>query len=221
MKYNKQSFNDEGRNNMKFLKKINIGLVLAIIAIIAVVIYCVSVESNRKNSKADIKKACEEFIDITNKYSTLPEQYQVLGEEGSKINLDTYNSEMESELKKVTTTDQTANIQKMILSEVLKNQLLNTNAINTSFNRKITKISSYEFDGNQVTVSFSSKISIKQKYAEVNSLTAESEEKVKDIDIDADEESITLEQKDGKWKVVSANLTYDSNSKSMATPFSF
>jgi len=206
---------------MKFLKKINIGLVLAIIAIVAVVIYCISVESNRKSSKEDIKKACEEFIEITDKYSVLPEQYQVLGEEGSKINLDTYYSEMEDALKGVTTTDQTANVQKRIISELLQNQLLNTDIINTSFDRKITKISSYEFDGNQVTVSFSSRITIKQKYKELNVLTGENMEKVKDNSIDSDSESITLEQKDGKWKIVSTNLTYNANGNDMAMSFSF
>ncbi|MBR2745023.1 MAG: hypothetical protein IKE01_07020 [Clostridia bacterium] len=205
---------------MKFFKKINIGLVLAIIAIVAVVIYCISVESNRKSSKEDIKKACEEFIEITDKYSVLPEQYQVLGEEGSKINLDTYYSEMEDALKGVTTTDQTANVQKRILSELLQKQLLNTDTINTNFDRKITKISSYEFDGNQVTVSFSSKITIKQKYKEINVLTGETMEKMKDDSIDSDSESITLEQKDGKWKIVSTNLTYSANGNNMTMPFS-
>ena len=97
---------------------------------------------------------------------------------------------------------------------------MNTDTINTNFDRKITKISSYEFDGNQVTVSFSSKITIKQKYKEINVLTGETMEKMKDDSIDSDSESITLEQKDGKWKIVSTNLTYSANGNNMTMPFS-
>lgn len=205
---------------MKFIKKINIGLVIAIIAIIAVVIYCVKTESSRNNSKEDIKKVCEEFIDITDKYSILPEQYQVVGSSGSNIDLSNYYSEMKSELQKYTTTEQTANIQKLILSEVVDNQLLNTTSIITEFDRKIVKISSYVFDGNQVTVTFKSKVSVKQKYQDMNMETGEVAEKVKDSSFDSDSESITLEKKDGKWKIVSANLNYNSNSSAyMGTSF--
>ena len=49
---------------MKFIKKLNIGLVLAIIAILAVIIYSVNIENERKASKQEIirryfKTGCE------------------------------------------------------------------------------------------------------------------------------------------------------------------
>lgn len=197
---------------MKFFKKINIGLILAIITIISVVIYCINVESDRKKSKEDIKKVCEEFVGVTNRLCLLPEQYQVIGEDGSKTDLNNYFSNMKNEIQNYTATEQIANIQKIILSEVVQNQLLNTATITTDFDRKITKISSYNFDGNQVTVTFKSKITIKQKYNDMNIETGKTEEKVKEESFDVDEETITLEHKDGKWKIVSANLDYRTNS---------
>ena len=48
---------------MKFIKKVNLGLVLLIIAIIAVVVYSICIESQRKSEKQDIKKICEEKKD--------------------------------------------------------------------------------------------------------------------------------------------------------------
>ena len=206
---------------MKLLRKTNIGLILAVMAIIVVTVYCIRLDASRKNSKEDIKKACEEFINITDKYCILPEQYQVIGENGNSIDLKDYFSEMKEELQKVTTTEETANIQKSILSENVENQLLNTSVITTNFDRKITKISSYQFDGNQVTVTFKSKISTKQKYQELNKENGEMVERVKDGAFEANTESIILEQKDGIWKVVSANLMYNQNSNIMGLPYNF
>ena len=90
---------------MKFIKKLNIGLVLAIIAILAVIIYSVNIENERKASKQEIKKSCEEFISITDKYYTLPENYQTIGEKSQDVDLTNYYTEMENELKTKTIND--------------------------------------------------------------------------------------------------------------------
>ena len=50
---------------MKILKKINLGLVLTIIVVLAVGIYSINVEGQRKNSKEEIRKSCEEYIDLS------------------------------------------------------------------------------------------------------------------------------------------------------------
>lgn len=193
---------------MRFIKKINIGFVLALIAVVAIVVYSVNIEAGRKSAKEDVKKVCEEFINLTDKYSILPAEYQVVGVQNANVDLNNFYSEMKGELDKITTTGTTANIQKTILSEVVQNQLLNTTEITTSFDREITKISSYEFDGNQVTVTFESKVTVKQKYNDVNVETGELSEKIKENSFESSNETITLEQKDGTWKVVCANLSY-------------
>ncbi len=200
---------------MKFIKKINIGLVLAIIAIVAVVVYSVNLESGRKSAKEDIKKACEEFIDLTDKYYTLPSEYQVIGEKSVDVDLTDFYTKMEDELRAKTTSEGTANIQKTILTEYVKNQLVNTSRITVSFNREITKISNYNFDGNQVTVTFNSKITTKQKYNDINLETGETSEKIRENVFEVQNESITLEKKDGTWKIVYANLQYQDGNSSM------
>ncbi len=193
---------------MKFFKKINLGLILAIITILAVIIYSVNVDNTRQKSKEDIKKACEGFIDITNKYAVLPEQYQVINQDAKTVNLNDYNSKIEEELNNAMVSEFATKIQKSILSDIVQNDLLNTSDINCSYDRKINKISSYEFDGNQVTVTFNSKLTVKQKYMDVNLESGEQSEKVREQTIEKMYETITLEQKDGSWKVVQANLDY-------------
>ena len=200
---------------MKFFKKINIGLVLTIIVLLAVVIYSINVENNRKNSKEDIKKACENFIEISNKYSILPTEYQVIGEDGKKVDLSAYYSEIKNELNKITTNESATNIQKNIISDNLESQLLNTSSFITEFNKKIVKITSYSFDGNQVSVTFNTKTTVKQKYQDINSETGEPIEKVKESSFDNEDESITLERKDGNWKIVCGNLSYSADNSLM------
>lgn len=200
---------------MKFFKKINIGLILTIIVLLAVVIYSINVENNRKNSKEDIKKACENFIEISNKYSILPTEYQVIGEDGKNVDLSAYYSEIKNELNKIAINESATNIQKNIISDNLESQLLNTSSFITEFDKKIVKITSYSFDGNQVSVTFNTKTTVKQKYQDINSETGEPIEKVKESSFDNEDESITLERKDGNWKIVCGNLSYSADNSLM------
>ena len=193
---------------MKVLKKINLGLVLTIIVVLAVVIYSINVEGERKSSKEEIRKSCEEYIDLIDKYVVLPESAQVFGEDVKNVKLDDYFAEMEGKLKEVMVSDSAVSIEKSIVSDYAQRDLLNTTTFVTSYDKEIIKIKSYEFDGNQVTVAFESRIKIKQKYMDFNAETGESTEKVKEDTIEGLRETITLEKKDGKWKVVYSDLNF-------------
>ena len=191
---------------MKILKKINIGLVLAIITILAVVIYCVNLESSRKSAKQDIKKVCEEFIDLSDKYSKLPEEYQNVGGDLKQVNLDVYYSQLETELKEKMKNDAVVKIEKSVLEEKLKKQLYDLSKITIDVNTEITKISSYKFNGDQVTVTFNTKVTTKQKYLDDENKISE---KINETNYEDD--SIVLQQIDGKWKIVLADLGYISD----------
>ena len=191
---------------MKILKIINIGLVLAIITILAVVIYCVKLESSRKSAKQDIKKVCEEFIDLSDKYSKLPEEYQNVGGDLKQVNLDVYYSQLETELKEKMKNDAVVKIEKSVLEEKLKKQLYDLSKITIDVNTEITKISSYKFNGDEVTVTFNTKVTTKQKYLDDENKISE---KINETNYEDD--SIVLQQIDGKWKIVLADLGYISD----------
>lgn len=189
---------------MKGLKKLNLGLILAIIVVIGVVIYCIKVGNERKTAKSDINKACEEFIMLTNKHAVLPEDKQVIGIKKADVNVAEISSKAKADLKDKMLTEDAAEIQALILEDSINKQLIDTKKITTSFERKISKITSYQFDGNQVTVTFNSRVSQKKKYKDEGDET----EKVSEDSFDIQGETITLEKKDGNWKVVYASLTY-------------
>ena len=58
---------------MKFLKKINKGLVLTILVLLGLIIYLINVEVTRNKEKPEIEKICKEYIDIIDEYLKMPE----------------------------------------------------------------------------------------------------------------------------------------------------
>ena len=197
---------------MKFLRKINLGLILTIIVVAAVAIYSVNVELNRNKEKENIKKACEEFIDITNKYAMLPEQKQDLNKKITEQELNDYINEIEKGLKeKMVDNDSAIEIQATILESELLNQIATEN-IATKFEREILKISSYSFDGDQVTVSFKDKVNKDVKYKTNNGYdelgNEIKKEESKNISFGNEYETITLQKVDNTWKVVYADIQY-------------
>lgn len=197
---------------MKVLKKINLGLVITIIAIVAIVIYSINVENSRKNAKEEIKKTCEEYIAVTNNYCILPEQYRVVNQNATEVDLNAISEQIKNEVGKYTISDKTAEIQKLNLIESVKNQLIDTSYVTTEYSRKIDRITDYKFVENQVTVTFNTSATIKQKYNEIDEETGEISERIKESALTNQGESMVLEIKDGKWKVVSTNFSYSMKS---------
>lgn len=210
---------------MKILKKVNKGLVLTIIVIVALVIYLVGVEKQREADKDDIIKACEEFIDFTDKYSVIPEDVLKLGEVFSQDKLNEYIQKMKNELPEyMIENDEAVGIEAQILQTNIENaystestiETENTdeeqagqsneniiNSIKTKMEREITKISSYEYDGNQVTVTFNSTTTLTTNYLN-NGETQENQSSFNGY-----EEQIILQKIDSKWKVVYSDLQND------------
>lgn len=191
---------------MRILKKINKGLILTLIVLLVLIIYLVNVEKQRKAEKEDIKKACEEFISFTDKYSVLPEEMQTLTEEALESKLDDYKKEMKTELQKLMIqNEKSVKIQHQILSSNLENGY-NLAEIRTKWERKIIKISNYAFEGDQVTVTFKSKVETSTKR-----LNEENEEQERQDSFDAPNDEIVLQKVDGKWKIVYSNLQFGYN----------
>ena len=190
---------------MKYLKKINKGLILTIIVVLALIIYLVGVEKQREADKVEIKNVCEKFVDITNKYLVLPEKIQTLtgdvSEEAEKL----YEQETENELKNIMVDNSEAvKIQHQFLINALKRGYTETNEVRTKYERNITKIASYEFEGNTVTVTFNSKVETESKY-----LNYLNQEQTRVVSFSPANEEIMLQKNDGEWKVTYANLQYD------------
>lgn len=63
---------------MKILRKINKGLILTIIVLLVLIIYLVNLEVKRNAEKPKIEQVCNEYIELMNKYASMPKDYQKL-----------------------------------------------------------------------------------------------------------------------------------------------
>lgn len=197
--------------DMRFLKKINKGLILTIIVLIILVTYLVGVEKQRKSDKTEIKNACEEFVNLTNKYLVLPEEMQSLTNKIPEEQEKEYGEEAEKALKNIMVDNTEAiKIQHQFLIQALKNGYSSTNEIRTKYERKMAEITSYEFEGNTVTVTFSSNVEIETKY-----LNYIQQEQTRALSFTAPSDEIMLQKVDGKWKVVYSNLQYETYGNSL------
>lgn len=190
---------------MKVLKKINKGLILTILVLIVLVIYFSNLEKQRASDKTDIKKACESFIELTDKYSVLPEELQTLKGEVPEDKVKEYTNQMKKDLTEIMIDNQeSVNIQQKILEESLRNGY-SEGQVRTNWSRKIQKVSSYQFEKNQVTVS------LKDNIEETIKTSDGIEEYNKNNEFEASKDEIVLQKVNGKWKVVYANLLFDDN----------
>lgn len=190
---------------MRILKKINKGAVLTVIVLVALIIYLTGVENQRKEDKEIIKQTCEEMVDIIDECMVYPEDMQKLGEEVSKENQEKYGEQIKAKLaEKMIDNKETVEMQcKTIVNNL--NYQNDKNEIRTKFERNINKISGYQFDGDQVTVTFSSTVQVEKKYKD--SITGEEQTNSQSFSTSDDE--IVLQKIDGKWKVTYTNLQYN------------
>lgn len=190
---------------MKVLKKINKGLILTIIVLAALLIYISSIEKQRNSDKPDIRKACEEFIALTDKYVVLPEDMQKSEVSEEKVN--EYVNQMKSDVEKVMISNTEAvKIQKQVIENNLRDSY-NALDVRSKVSRKIKKINGYEFDGNQVTVKLKDQVEIVTKVFDEIDSTKETET------FDASNDEIILQKIDGKWKIVYSNLQFDGSNR--------
>lgn len=190
---------------MKVLKKINKGLILTIIVLAALLIYISSIEKQRNSDKPDIRKACEEFIALTDKYVVLPEDMQKSEVSEEKVN--EYVNQMKSDVEKVMISNTEAvKIQKQVIENNLRDSY-NALDVRSKVSRKIKKINGYEFDGNQVTVKLNNQVEIVTKVFDEIESTKETET------FEASSDEIILQKVDGKWKIVYSNLQFDGSNR--------
>lgn len=207
---------------MKTLKKINKGLILTIFVLLILIIYLIAVEAKRNSEKPYIEKACEEYIEITNKYLKVPEESKKIYDKGNIENLDEQKNiednlnkkieenmkKLEKELKdKMIDNELATKMQKEVIEDYAKSHNDAFNSIVTDFDREITKIKKFDFNENQVTVTFDSKTEVETRYLGIGEENLPKEFTKKDV-FNSQNDVITLQKVDGIWKVVYASLQY-------------
>lgn len=178
------------------MKKINKGLILTLIVLLILTMYLINVENQRSKEKSSIQSACEKFIELTNNYVVLPENMQESTDTKIKENIEKYSQEMKKELvNQMVSNKEDIEYQHNFFKAQLEKGYngLETRA---GYNRKIIKITKYEFNKEQVKVQFNSKITETVKIGD--------EEQKSSFETYGDE--IILQKIDGNWKIVYSNL---------------
>lgn len=189
------------------MKKINKGLILTVIVLVVLTIYLVNLEKQRNEEKPHIRTICEKFIEITDKYSVLPKEKQVLNTIIDQDEFEQYMMLMKNQLNNIMISKEDAVLlQYKVIGENLQNGYSKFEA-RTNQKRTIKKVTRYEFDGDQVTVKFENKVEKTTKY-----ITGE-EEQVENKSFDALYDEIILQKVNGEWKVVYANLQFNDYDK--------
>lgn len=191
---------------MKAISKINRGLIVTLIVLIAVIIYIIAVNVGQDMQKPEIKKACADYIAMDIKYKLLPSDYTDVTKKVPQSLQDSIISNMKSDIKATYINN------KPLVDTVIKGYQDNLdlqfkNGANLkSLKRQILKFNSINFEGDTVVVNFNSMVDAKMitaystdsttgvvtpTYQTINSQTAD---------------SISFEKVNGIWKVVVANL---------------
>ena len=189
---------------MKILRKINKGVILTLIVLIVLMVYLVGLEKKREAEKGNIIVAIEDFIKLTDEYSVYPENTNTVTQKISSEDRKKYLEEMKSELKKVMIpNEEVVKLQAQALENIL-NLVNQQQEVIVKTERNILKISSYEFDDNQVTVGFESIVENTMQY-----LDGQGKEQTRKDSYQTYSDEIILQKIDEKWKIVYSNLQYE------------
>jgi len=157
------------------------------------------------------QKKCRNYIvGITSK-----EELEIINKEADE-KIEEYLSKFEKELNHKMIDDKIViNMQKEKMQDFIQNKNNFTQVVITKYEREPVKIKKYVFDDDQVTVTFDSSVDIEEKYL------SEEGEKIKKDNLKSPEESITLKNVEGAWRVVYADYEYYTGSSIPQTFISY
>lgn len=187
----------------KFIRKLNRGAIVSYVVLMAVALYLVALNVMQEREKPDIKAVCEAFVQADAAWRVLPVDYQNGETQLTAEEMTQFQSDTASELGKYFVTNQTA-IQNYLddLNMMLNVQNEGGIPMVTGFKSNIMKFTGFTFDGNTVTVSFETKISVEfLNFAAGETSPSRTSGRVGNI--------ISVQKENGTWKIVYANISYD------------
>ena len=137
----------------------------------------------------------------------LPEENQKLTQQITDTELNKYKEELRTKLsEQMIDNEDAVDLQYQILVSTLEGNF-SKNSIVTNISRTITDKPKYEFDGDQVQVTFASKLSKTEKYLE-NEDDTEEDAKTRNNTQNTYSDQINLQKVNGEWKIVYSNLDF-------------
>lgn len=189
---------------MKLLKRINKGLILAVLVLVSLSIYLWSVENSHDKEKENINRACEEYYQYYQEYAMLPEAYRTVKRTIPEEVYAKYVGEAKEKLSSIMVSNkEILELQMKKVSSELEYEI-EGKEVTTSLNRKILQITSYAFKEDQVVVRIRGLLEKESK--SLSSTTGDAITELPNTASYSVIDTITLKKEKDGWKIVSAIL---------------
>jgi hypothetical protein len=181
---------------LKFFAKLNRGVLLSAAVVIAAAVYLIVLEASHSAAKPEIQRVCRSYTTTVAQYMLLPQKYRLQKPNIPKSELTSYESSASDAVKSYYAAGALARYDINLIKKSLDSQAAGSGTVYT-YSRKIKKFNTMTFDGDTVTVSFTSEL----KYdGPLNSAVTRSSVTKNTND------TMTLKNENGKWRVVYSSL---------------
>lgn len=187
----------------KFIRKLNRGAIVSYVVLMSVALYLVALNVMQEREKPDIKAVCEAFVQADAAWRVLPVDYQNGETQMTEEEMTQFQSDMASDLDKYYVTNQIA-FQNYLegLTSLQNARNVGKIPLVTGFDSTIMKFTGFTFEGNTVTVSFETQISVES----LNFAAGETSPSRTSGRVGND---ISMQKENGEWKIVYANISTD------------
>lgn len=180
---------------MRILKKLNRGAIVTAVVILGIVAYLIGRGIYNKSQIPEIKKVCEQYVEVEVKYSMLPEKNRTVPATISTSELSSYIETMKKDISEYYPKD-FENYSIKNLEYSLKDQAKGVNVV-YDYSKKV-QFSKIKFDGKSAIVSL-------DNLTTFDGLSPETGARDKVVTTPSD--TIILTNIDGKWYVTFSNLS--------------
>lgn len=182
---------------MKFLTKINRGLILTSVILIVIFIYLFAQSAAEARVKPEIKDLCQKYINTEISYKMLPEKYKKENPDMPQAELNKYIDDMRKAIKAFYTDNEQS--YKYVIDRNktdLESQAKGIGVV-YSYKKDITEYKAFTFEGKTVTVTI-----LTNSVLDGPSTPGAPRESIAAQTTD----TITLQETDGQWKIIYADL---------------
>ncbi len=183
---------------IKFLKKINRGLILTVFVVLAVIIYLVSLGIYNASQKPVLENLTEEFLEVYLQYEMLPEQFRDGSTQMPEDEREKYLEEMEEELSFFYPEEEMYFQFALTNKEARINSLLSGQRTIKNYEKRIIRFEKFVFENKTADVTFTSLTTTETYYPVGSDQIQKSTEEISD--------QVIFMKINGNWKVIHAAI---------------
>lgn len=184
-----------------WLKKVNRGLILTLVVILAVSVYLIALNVAQNRQKPQIETVCRDYIALEIAWQRLPAEISLVDLPLSDEAQAEYFGELRTALAPYyIQDDQILDLAVQRIADTLRPQMTGGLVI-TSYEKTVTSFSEFQFDGQRVTVEVTSQTAVEQ--VDPGRPDATPQRFAGSIT-----DTLTLQREGDDWKLLNASLNF-------------